>query len=48
MQNTEAVVLHHYGKQHDDQFSLKMGDVITNVKQVCAVSEPHFPQDYHT
>ena len=35
---TEAVVLFDYVKKHDDKISLKMGDVITNVEQVC---EPH-------
>ena len=32
---TEAVVLFDYVKKHDDELSLKMGDVITNVEQVC-------------
>ena len=35
---TEAVVLLDCMKKHDDELSLKMGDVITNVEQVC---EPH-------
>ena len=45
---TEAVVLFEFTKKHDDELSLKMGDVITNVEQVC---EPHciiIPQNYHT
>ena len=45
MQNTEAVVLYHYEKQ-DKILSLEMGDVITNVEQVCAGLL--LPQDYHT
>ena len=32
---TEAVVLFDYEKQQDDELSLKVGDVITDVKQVC-------------
>ena len=36
LQNTEAV-LYGYEKQQDNQLSLKMGDIITDVKQVCAV-----------
>ena len=32
---TEAVVLFEFTKKHDDELSLKMGDVITNVEQVC-------------
>ena len=47
MQNTEAVVLCGYEKQQDNELSLKVGDIITDVKQVCVVSEPHLPQDYH-
>ena len=35
---TEAVVLFDYRKKHDNELSLKMGDVITDVEQVC---EPH-------
>ena len=35
---TEAVVLYDYEKQEDDELSLKVGDVITEVKQVCAVN----------
>ena len=46
MQNTEAVVLYHYEKQEDNILSLEMGDVITNVEQVCAGLL--LPQDYHT
>ena len=33
---TEAVVLFDYKKQQDDELSLKVGDIITDVKQVCA------------
>ena len=33
---SEAVVLFDYQKQQDDELSLKVGDVITDVKQVCA------------
>ena len=33
---TEAVVLFDYEKQEDDELSLKVGDIITDVKQVCA------------
>ena len=33
---TEAVVLFDYEKQEDDESSLKVGDIITDVKQVCA------------
>ena len=33
---TEAVVLFEYEKQQDDELSLKVGDIITDVKQVCA------------
>ena len=36
---TEAVVLFDYVEKHDDELSLEMGDVITNVEQVC---EPQF------
>ena len=32
---TEAVVLFDYEKQQDDELSLKVEDVITDVKQVC-------------
>ena len=32
---TEAVVLFDYIEEHDNELSLKMGDVITNVEQVC-------------
>ena len=32
---TEAVVLFDYEKQQDDELSLKVGDIITDVKQVC-------------
>ena len=32
---TEAVVLFDYIEEHDDELSLKMGDVVTNVEQVC-------------
>jgi len=32
---TEAVVLFEFTKKHDDELSLKMGDVIANVEQVC-------------
>ena len=32
----EAVVLFDYEKQEDDELSLKVGDIITDVKQVCA------------
>ena len=46
MQNTEAVVLYHYEKQQDKILSLEMGDVITNVEQVCAGLL--LPQGYHT
>ena len=35
---TEAVVLFAYTTKHDNKLSLKMGDVITDVEQVC---EPH-------
>ena len=35
---TEAVVLFDYMKKQDNELSLKMGDVITDVEQVC---EPH-------
>ena len=35
---TEAVVLFDYTKEEDSKLSLKMGDVITGVEQVC---EPH-------
>ena len=35
---TEAVVLFDYEKQEDDELSLKVGDIITDVKQVCAAS----------
>ena len=31
---TEAVVLFDYEKQQDDELSLKVGDIITDVKQV--------------
>ena len=31
---TEAVVLFDYEKQQDDELSLKLGDIITDVKQV--------------
>ena len=47
MQNTEAVVLYDCEKQQDDQLSLKMGDIITDVRQVCVVSELLLHQDYH-
>ena len=47
MWNTEAVVLYGYEKQQDNVLSLKMGDIITDVKQVCVVSEPLLHQDYH-
>ena len=33
---TEAVVLFDYEKQQDDGLGLKVGDIITDVKQVCA------------
>ena len=33
---TKAVVLFDYEKQEDDELSLKVGDIITDVKQVCA------------
>ena len=33
---TEAVVLFDYAKQEDDELSLKVGYIITDVKQVCA------------
>ena len=33
---TEAVVLFDYEKQEDDELSLKVGDIIQDVKQVCA------------
>ena len=42
---TEAVVLFDYEKQHHDELNLEVGDVITDIKQVC---EPLLPQDYHT
>ena len=32
---TEAVVLFNYTTKHGNKLSLKMGDVITDVKQVC-------------
>ena len=32
----EAVVLFDYEKQQDDELSLKVGDIITDVEQVCA------------
>ena len=35
----ETVALYDYEKQEDDELSLKEGDVITDVEQVCAVSE---------
>ena len=35
---TEAVVLFDYTKEEDNELSLEMGNVITDVKQVC---EPH-------
>ena len=38
MQNTEAVVLYDVEYQQDNVLSLKMGDIITDVKQVCAVT----------
>ena len=34
--HTEAVVLFDYEKQEDDELSLKVGGIITDVKQVCA------------
>ena len=32
---TEAVVLFEYEKQQDDELSMKVGEVITDVKEVC-------------
>ena len=32
---TEAVVLFEYEKQQEDELTLKIGDVIKDVKQVC-------------
>ena len=41
---TEAVVLFDYEKQQDDELSLKFGDIITDVKQVC---EQYLYPDFH-
>ena len=32
---TEAVVMFEYEKQQDDELSMKVGEIITDVKQVC-------------
>ena len=32
---TEAVVLYGYVKEQDDELSLKVGDIIVDVEQVC-------------
>ena len=34
------MVLFHYEKERDDELTLEVGDVITDVKQVCTVSKP--------
>ena len=43
---TKAVVLFDYEKQEDDELSLKVGDIITDVKQVCAVNALKFSMLY--
>ena len=43
---TKAVVLYDYEKQEDDELSLKVGDIITDVKQVCAVNALKFSMLY--
>ena len=41
MSCTEAVVLFHFEKRQDDELTLEVGDVITDVKQVCVQSVNH-------
>ena len=44
---TEAVVVFDYTKKHDNEFSLKMGDVITDVKQVCEPQYVPYMEQYN-
>ena len=43
----EAVVLLDYEKQQDDELTLEVGDVITDVKQVRTVSKPLLTTTVH-
>ena len=44
---TEAVVLFDYTTKHGNKLSLKMGDVITDVKQVCELHIVYSSKTYH-
>ena len=41
------MVLFHYEKERDDELTLEVGDVITDVKQVCTVSKPLLTTTVH-